>query len=145
MGFPQLLDSARVESLRRRRPGCHAGEVSDIDALTALNEHFIQACRLGSWESLRVILGDDFQYLDGRTGEQWDQRRYIADLRENPAPSLLVDELAIHVAGDLATVSARSRSAGQSGPGNRYLDSYRRRDGQWKCVHACVWPLPGRT
>lgn len=60
--------------------------MTDIEALTALNEHFIQACRLGSWESLKVILGDDFQYLDGRTGEQWAQPRYIADLRGTRRP-----------------------------------------------------------
>jgi len=116
--------------------------VDDIAALTARNEHFIDACREGSWERLRVILDSEFRYLDGRTGETWDEDRYVADLRDNPAPSLVIDEVVIHVAGDTATVSARTRSAARPGRPNRYLDTYRRRDGHWLCVHACVWPLP---
>lgn len=55
----------------------------------------------------------------------------------------MIDELVIHVSGDSATVSARSGNSERQGPGNRYLDSYTRRDGEWECVHACVWPLPG--
>jgi Domain of unknown function (DUF4440) len=115
--------------------------VDDIATLTERNEHFIAACRAGSWERLRPILGTDFRYLDGRTGEVWDEARYVADLRTNPAPSLVIDELAIHVAGDTATVSARTGGA-IPGRCNRYLDTYERRAGEWLCVHACVWPLP---
>lgn len=116
--------------------------VDDIAALAAHNEYFIEACRGESWEQLRVILGGDFQYLDGRTGESWDEDRYVSDLRENPTPSLVIDQVAIHVAGDTACVSARTRSGTRAGRANRYLDTYERRDGQWLCVHACVWPLP---
>jgi hypothetical protein len=115
--------------------------VYDIAELTARNEQFIEACREGSWEQLRQMLGGDFRYLDGRTGQVWDQHRYAADLRHNPAPSLAVDEVVIHVAGNTATVSARTSSDARLHP-NRYLDTYERRDGQWLCVHACVWPLP---
>lgn len=116
--------------------------MDDRDILTERNDHFIEACRFGSWEMLRVVLADDFTYLDGRTGQTWDEQRYIADLRSNPAPSLQIDEVAIHVAGDTATVSARSYTASRSGRGNRYIDTYARRGGEWLCVHACVWPLP---
>jgi ketosteroid isomerase-like protein len=116
--------------------------VDDIAVLTACNEHFIDACRLGSWEKLREILGDDFRYLDGRTGETWDQVRYAADLRRNGAPSLTIDEVVIHVAGNTATVSARTSSDAVPHRHNRYLDTYERRDKAWLCVHACVWPLP---
>jgi hypothetical protein len=80
--------------------------VDDIAALTARNEHFIEACRRGSWEQLRQILGRDFRYLDGRTGQVWDPNRYAADLLHNPAPSLAIGEVVIHVAGNTATVSA---------------------------------------
>lgn len=109
------------------------------------NEHFVEACRQGSWEYLRQILGADFRYLDGRTGEVWAQSRYIEDLRQHPAPSLEIDEVAVHVAGDVATVSARTHSAQRPGRTNRYLDTYERRDGRWLCVHACVWPLPANA
>lgn len=120
----------------------HRGGVDDVEVLTALNEHFIEACRQGSWESLRSILGSDFRYLDGRTGEVWSETRYVTDLRENPAPSLVIDELAVHVARDTAIVSARARDAGRPARANRYLDTYERRAQGWLCVHACVWPLP---
>lgn len=129
------------ESLPPAACGRDRCSVDDITALRAHNEHFIEACRQGSWEQLRPILGSDFQYLDGRTGEAWDEDRYVSDLRDNPAPSLAIDQIAIHVAGDTACVSARTRSA-PTGSGNRYLDTYERRGGRWVCVHACVWPLP---
>lgn len=115
--------------------------MDDVEALIARNEHFIEACRQGSWESLRQILDSDFRYLDGHTGQVWDEQRYVADLRQHPAPAMVIDEVAVHVAGDTATVSARTRGSAGPGRANRYLDTYTRRSGQWLCVHACVWPL----
>jgi len=138
-------DSVLPESLPAGGADRHRSEVNDIAALTARNEHFIEACRRGSWEMLQLIVGEDFQYLDGRTGQEWDQARYVSDLRANPAPALTIDELRIHVVGDAAMVSARTASGAEHGRRNRYLDSYARRDGQWVCVHACVWPLPDVT
>jgi ketosteroid isomerase-like protein len=123
---------------------CHGDKVDDRAELRVLNERFIAACRAGSWERLRVILDADFGYLDGRTGQMWEEAHYVADLRANPSPSLRFDEVIIHVAGQTATVSARTRSDDRPGRANRYLDTYARRDGRWLCVHACVWPLaPG--
>lgn len=119
--------------------------VGDIAALIARNEHFIEACRSGSWESLREIIGGDFGYLDGRTGETWNQARYITDLRDNATPSLAIDEVVIHVAGNTASVSARTHRDTRPHRPNRYLDTYERRYGRWLCVHACVWPLPEGT
>lgn len=137
-----LLNDSRVpESLRVAARVVTVTKVNDIEALTAHNEHFIQACRQGSWEMLQLILGSDFRYLDGGSGEQWEQDRYVADLRDHPAPTLAIDQLSIHLAGDTAQVSARTSRSG-SDRHHRYLDSYARRDGHWVCVHACVWPLP---
>jgi len=118
------------------------GDETDIAELTLRNEHFIEACRRGSWEMLQPILAADFRYLDGVTGELWEMPRYIRDLRAHPSPALSIDEIAIHVAGDTATVSARTRTRSHPGRQNRYLDTYTRRDGGWVCVHACVWRLP---
>jgi hypothetical protein len=114
--------------------------MDDIKELTELNLHFIESCRLGSWEMLRQILSPSFSYLDGRTGEVWDRQRYIEDLEDGPAPNLDIDQVAIHVDGDTAVVSARSFT--QPGRYSRYLDTYERRAEGWRCVHACVWPLP---
>jgi hypothetical protein len=120
------------------------------EQLRSLNDESIAACRAGSRERLRAILDEDLRYLDGDTGEPWDQARYAADLRADlradPPSSLRIDELVSHVAGHTATVSARTCS--DAGPSradrylDRYLDAYTRRGGRWLCVHACVWPWP---
>ena len=116
--------------------------MDDARALAELNLRFIEAFRQGSWPMLQPILSGSFAYLDGVTGEVWDMDRYINDLREHPAPDLTIDEVMIHVAGDAAVVSARSRRPGRT---NRYLDTYERRGDEWHCVHACVWPLMDHT
>lgn len=50
-----------------------------------------------------------------------------------------IDQVRIHVAGNVAVVSARSDPV--AGRSNRYVDTYERRDHGWLCIHACVWPL----
>jgi hypothetical protein len=113
--------------------------MDDIEALTNLNRHFIEAFRDGSWEKLERILSPSFRYLDGATGEQWSHERYVEHLDGRPAPSLVFDQLAIHVDGGTAAVSARTSR--RTGKYSRYVDTYERRSGTWACVHACVWPL----
>jgi Domain of unknown function (DUF4440) len=119
---------------------CTGGHVSDFDVLTELNLRFIEAFRLGSWQLLRPILSPDFSYLDRATGEVWPIERYIADLDGRPLPTIDIDQVRIHVDGDVAVVSARSFT--RPGRSNRYVDTYERRE-SWLCVHACVWPLLG--
>lgn len=113
--------------------------MDDTQVLTKLNLRFIEACRQGSWEMLEPILSPSFSYLDGTTGEVWDHERYVATLRANPAHSLAIDQVAVHVGGDAAVVSARS--AREPGKYSRYLDTYSRCADSWLCVHACVWPV----
>jgi hypothetical protein len=113
--------------------------VDDIEALTELNAQFVDAFRGGSWKRLEPILSANFSYLDGATGEVWPIERYIADLDGMPEPSIGFDELRIHVAGDVAVVSARTFT--RPGRFNRYVDTYERRAAGWVCVHACVWPI----
>jgi hypothetical protein len=109
-----------------------------MKALTELNLRFIEAFRRGSWELLEPILSPSFSYLDGAAGEVWDQERYIEDVRRS-LPTLRIDQVVVHVDGDVAVVSARSFT--RPGKFNRYLDTYERQDNGWICVHACVWPL----
>ena len=113
--------------------------MDDTQALTTLNDQFIEAFRRGSWELLEPILSPGFSYLDGATGEVWTHERYVDNLRSHPSPSLSIDEVAIHVDGDTAVVSARTSR--QPGSYSRYVDTYQRRGEDWLCVHACVWPL----
>ena len=114
--------------------------MDDTNALTELNRQFIEAFRQGSWELLEPILSPSFAYLDGVSGEVWEQERYIENLRSNPCPSLSIDQLVVHADGNTAVVSARTSR--QPGRYSRYADTYERRDGGWVCVHACVWRLP---
>lgn len=116
--------------------------MDDVEVLTELNRQFVEACRIGEYESVQSIFSPSFTYLDGATGEVWDADRFIKDLCENPAPSVRIDQLVIHVDGNTAAVSARSLRLPNSS--NRYLDTYERRDGEWLCVHSCVWPLETR-
>lgn len=114
--------------------------MTDIEILTARNEQFIEACRQGSWTMLSPVMSPGFSYTDGATGEVWDHDRYVKDLEENPLPELTIDQVVVHVDGDTAIVSARTK-ARAGGRHNRYVDTYTRRDGEWLCVHATVWPL----
>jgi len=138
----RVKDSSRTESLRSPPRAWHGNGVDhDWARLRALNERFIAACRAGSWQRLGVILDEDFRYLDGRTGQTWDRARYVADVQANPSPSLRSGEPVIHVAGQTATVLARTRRDDRPGRASRCLGTYARPDGRWLCVHACGWPL----
>jgi hypothetical protein len=119
--------------------------VDDIAALAVRNDHVTGACRQGLWEQPRQILGGDVRYPGGRAGETWDEDRYAADLRHNPAPSLAIGEVVIHVAGNTAAVSGRTRSDTQPYRHNRYPGTCERRGGHWLCAYGCVWPLPEQT
>lgn len=114
--------------------------MDDIKLLTELNLQFIDAFRQGKWEILEPILSPSFSYLDGVTGEVWSQERYIDNLRSGPLPAIGIDQVVIHVDGDVAVVSARSFT--KPGRYTRYADTYERREEGWRCVHACLWPLP---
>ena len=113
--------------------------MDDTATLTELNERFIEAFRQGSWELLAPILSASFSYLDGATGEVWAHERYVDNLRDNPSPALAVDQVVLHVDGNIAVVSGRTSH--QPGQYRRYVDTYERRGNEWLCVHACVWPL----
>jgi hypothetical protein len=115
--------------------------VDDTEALTTLNHQFIEAFRQGSWELLEPILSPSFSYLDGATGEVWPHERYVSSLRSSPSPSLSIDQVNVHVDGNIGVVSARTSR--QPGRYARYVDTYERRGDSWQCVHACVWPLLG--
>ncbi len=117
--------------------------MDDAKVLIDLNEQFIEAFRLGSWETLRPILSPGFVYLDGRTGKVTQLDHYIEDLDGHPLPTLTFDQVVVHVDGDAAVVSARTSAT--PGRYSRYVDSYERRDGEWRCYHACVWPLPAES
>lgn len=114
--------------------------MDDVAALSELNRQFVDAFRQGSWKILQPVLSPSFRYLDGATGELWALPRYIDDLRSHPVPTIEIDQVVVHVEGDVAIASARSST--RPGQFNRYVDAYRRRNGSWLCYSACVWPLP---
>lgn len=111
-----------------------------VKELTDLNRQFIDAWRKGSWAVLEPILSPDFTFLDGVTGEVTYIDKYREELEANPAPTIDIDEVVVHVDGNVAAVSARSFRGPEKS--TRYLDTYELREGGWVCVHACLWPLP---
>ena len=113
--------------------------MDDVVVLTELNDRFIEAFRHGSWTMLEPILAPTFAYLNGRTGAVQQLPDYIDDLEGHPLPTLAIDEVAVHVDGDTAFVSART--TGGNAKYSRYIDTYARTANGWACVHACVWPL----
>ncbi len=96
--------------------------MDDHEQLRALNDQFIDAWRHASWPELQRVLAADFCYIDGTSGEMWSETRYRQDLEASAAPSLSIDQVVVHVAGDTAAVSARTHN-GARRP-NRYLDVY---------------------
>ncbi|HTW20038.1 MAG TPA: nuclear transport factor 2 family protein [Mycobacteriales bacterium] len=116
--------------------------MDDVAVLTELNARFVEACRHGASETLTSLLSAAFTYLDGATGEVWDIDQFLKDVAENPSPTVRIDQLVIHVEGNTAVVSARALRLPNSS--RRYLDTYERRGGAWRCTHSCGWPLETR-
>lgn len=101
--------------------------MDDVKKLIDLNLRFIDAFRMGSWLVLRPILAHDFAYLDGATGDVRTLERYVADLEGRPLATIEIDQVRVHVAGDVAVVSARSSTRpGRFKPLRRHLRAARR-------------------
>jgi SnoaL-like domain len=113
-----------------------------VKVLTELNLQFIDAWRKGAWELLDPILSPEFSYLDGVTGEVTDREQYRRDVLSGAAPTIGIDQVVVHVDGQTAVVSARSFRGPSPESFKRYADTYELRDGEWTCVHACLWPIP---
>ncbi len=113
-----------------------------VKALTELNLQFIDAWRKGAWELLDPILSPGFSYLDGVTGEVTDRAEYREAVLAGATPTIGIDQVAVHVDGEVAVVSARSFRGPDPQAFKRYADTYHLRDGAWTCVHACLWPVP---
>ncbi|HLU44706.1 MAG TPA: nuclear transport factor 2 family protein [Natronosporangium sp.] len=113
----------------------------DVAVLTELNEQFIEAVRRGSWEMLAPLLSPGFFFLNGATGEVVEREPYRQMIESGPIPELVIDQVVVRVEGDTAVVSARTSAPSRPGRYSRYLDTYARVDGEWRCTHACVWSL----
>jgi ketosteroid isomerase-like protein len=77
--------------------------------------------------------------VDGVTGQVTGHDDYRAELT-GPSPTLTFDQVHVHVTGDTAVVTGRNTRDGRVF--RRYVDTYRRIDGRWACVHGCLWPVP---
>lgn len=113
--------------------------MDDERTLTDLNWQFIESWRIGDVEMLDGVLDEDFIYLDGVTGRTADRATYRAGLT-GPAETLAVDDVRVHLFGDTAVVTGRTTRDGMAF--KRYVDTWRRVDGRWTCVHGGLWPVP---
>ncbi len=80
-----------------------------------------------------------------RTEFFWTARHFFLKVAAQPAAmaSFKVDEVTIHVVGDIGIIQARTpykRLNGLAGV-NRYTDIYVKRDGRWQALSATVTPV----
>ncbi len=117
---PTSRMSPQVSRRRRGEPGrrFHRGRLQVADRPQPAAHRGLPP---GSWQLLEPILSPSFSYLDGATGEVSDQKRYIEDLRRIPLPTIGIDQVVVHVDGDVAVVSARSFTMPEKF--NRYIDT----------------------
>jgi hypothetical protein len=115
--------------------------MDDIRALTEANARFLGAYVVGSLGDLDAVLDPSFIYVDGVTGEVTGHDDYHAELT-GPSPTLTFDQVHVHVTGETAAVTGRNARDGKAF--RRYVDTNRRVNGRWMCVHGCLWPVPPR-
>lgn len=129
-----------MDATQRQAPSREA----DREALVALNGVWLDSYIARDAEALGKIMADDFLAIYG-SGERHGKAEALARLSamtEEPL-SLHTENLAVHVAGDVAVVTARATAQIRNGDRvdeecNEYADIYARRDGRWQAVSAHI-------
>jgi ketosteroid isomerase-like protein len=115
----------------------------DIDALTGLNDAYLESVKMGDVERFREILADDF-LCSTADGALLDKRQFL-ELTAGPRTlrHLSADDVRIRQYGDVAIINAATyyeTMNGDNGHG-RYTDIWSKRDGTWRAVSAHVTRL----
>jgi ketosteroid isomerase-like protein len=120
---------------------------SDRKALTAQAEAWDKAIVAKDRGGIEVNMWPDFRQIRGG-GHVASRDDFVKDVLD-PAFSMdpyVVEDFEIRLFGDTALLYGRIRMAGRDGADRwnahfRYIDTYVRRDGQWKVVSVQVTPM----
>ena len=113
---------------------------SDLDALTRLNDDYIESVKKSDVGRFREILADDF-LCTLPDGSIVDREQFLANTaKPYTLRGLQTHDVNIRLMGDVAIVHARTTFTLPDGtPGSgRYTDVWARRNGQWLAVAAHV-------
>lgn len=115
-------------------------DASDIAALTALNQDYVEAVRTSNAKRFEEMLAQDFLCTLG-DGRQIDRQHFLQEVAQPmTASNLELHDVNVRLMGDVAIVHARTTyttEAGQAGE-SRYTDVWARRDGRWLAVSAQI-------
>ena len=113
---------------------------SDLDALTQLNQTYIDCVASADTRRFAEILADDF-LNSNPDGTLVDKTAFLRQIeRIGRLPSLQIDDVRIRIEGSVALIHAATRFTlrdGAAGRG-RYTDIWAKRGGQWIAVAAHV-------
>ncbi|HLS87978.1 MAG TPA: nuclear transport factor 2 family protein [Burkholderiales bacterium] len=112
----------------------------DLEALEALNRHYIRSVQESDTEWFDRHLAPDF-LNSNPDGTLVDRARFLEQIAPPcPVKRLAAEDVRIRLFGDMALIHARTtylRADGQPGAG-RYTDIWARQAGRWVCVAAHV-------
>jgi uncharacterized protein (TIGR02246 family) len=117
-----------------------AATTSDVDALRALNDDYIQSVQNGDVQRFREILADEFSasLADGSVVG----KAAFLDHTAKPVTiaNLQAHDVDIRVLGDVAVIHGRTTFTAPDGrpATGRYTDIWAKRGGQWLAVAAHV-------
>jgi ketosteroid isomerase-like protein len=114
--------------------------LSDVDALTALNNDYIHSVQHGDVQRFDEILAEDF-LCSNPDGSLVDKSRFLAQIaRPVMISGLSAQEVKVRILGDVAIIHARTSYTTADGEhrNGRYTDVWARRDGRWLAVSAHV-------
>lgn len=116
------------------------GEMTDHDALTALNDDYIASVQNGDVNRFNEILAPEF-YCSNPDGSLIDRAGFLAQTAKPVTIKGLVSrDVMIRIVGDVAIIhgaTAYTTVEGRSARG-RYTDVWHKQNGRWLAVSAHV-------
>ena len=139
------LDEATLQGLRKissqaaRQPGGQRMP-NDLEALTRLNDDYIQSVQHSNVKRFDELLADDF-LCSMADGSLLDRKAFL-EYTAKPVTirNLKADDVNVRLMGDFAIIHARTSYTTADGTqsGGRYTDVWARRNGKWVAVSAHV-------
>jgi hypothetical protein len=141
---PAIFEGGIMDSVQMRS-NVSTERDSDIKALEALNNLYIQCVVQANADQFESILGEDF-LCSTPDGAILDRQGFLWKTRTSPPLKYMdTDGVRIRLMGDVAIIHAQTTFASRDGaPGvGRYTDVWAKREGRWVAVAAHVTRLAG--